>query len=343
MEQGTDFDWVYWAWMAGKVLLVLLLAVMTFFTVNQQNAVVIQRFGKFVRVANAGLGMRVPLIDSVSDEISLRIEQLDPEIETKTKDDVFVKVKASIQYRVRPEKVYEAYYKLQEPKKQITAYVFDAVRAKVPNMELDDAFSNKDEIAKAIKEELAAAMETYGYEIVQALVTDIEPDEKVKHSMNEINAQKRLRMAATEQGEANRILLVSAARAESESKELQGQGIAKQRLAIARGLKDSISELAGIEGVHAAEAMQMISLNQYLDALVHMTQHGKTNTIMVPLSPAGATDLADQIRNSMLVAGKALQNGAGPKEPVAAADRTEERSEDKDDKKKDDASTQAQA
>lgn len=305
----------WWTWSAIKAGAALLLLFLSCFTVEQQTAAVIERFGKYLRIAKPGLNIKIPFIDTVAERISLRVEQLDLEVETNTKDNVFVKVKVSVPNRVLAEKVYEAYYELNEPEEQMTKYVLDAVRSKVPDMELDEALSSKDEIATAINARLTGALDQFGYVIVKALVTDIEPDEKVKHSMNEINAQKRLRIAATEKGEADKILLVKAAEAESASKILQGQGIAGQRLAIAKGMKESIAELAGIAGVHATEAMQMITLNQYFDAMVHMAQHGKTNTIMVPHSPAGVTDLADQIRNSLLLAHKA--NEAATPAPVA--------------------------
>lgn len=298
-----EHDIMYWVWLAVKIALGLIAVFGTFFTVDQQEAAVIQRFGKFVRVATSGLNMKIPFIDSVAGELSLRVEQLDIEVETKTKDDVFVKVMVSVQNFVMQDKVHDAFYQLSDPAVQIESYVLDTVRAKVPNMDLDDAFANKDEIADNIKTTLAEAMAKFGYGIEKALVTDIEPDPKVKEAMNEINAQKRLRIAATEKGEANRILRVKDAEAESASKKLQGEGIAAQRAAIVNGLKESIAHLQqAVPGATAADVMQMVMITQYFDTLSHIGSNSRTNAILIPTGPGAVKDLTQQLRDAMITA-----------------------------------------
>ncbi|MEC7568227.1 MAG: SPFH domain-containing protein, partial [Bacteroidota bacterium] len=201
----------------------------TFFIVRQQSAAVVERFGKFISVRHSGLQIKIPIIDRVSGRVSLRVQQLDVVVETKTKDDVFVKIKVSVQYKVIKDKVFDAFYKLDFPQDQITSYVFDVVRAEVPKMILDDVFEKKDDIAIAVKSELNDSMLNYGFDIIKTLVTDIDPDGQVKDSMNRINASEREKVAAQFEGDAQRILIVERAKAEAESKRLQGQGIADQR------------------------------------------------------------------------------------------------------------------
>ena len=224
--------------------IVFVLLFLTFFIVKQQTAAIIERFGKFVSIRQSGLQLKIPIIDSVAGRLSLKIQQLDVVIETKTKDDVFVRLKVSVQFKVIKDKVYDAFYKLDNPHDQITSFIFDVVRAEVPKLILDDVFLKKDDIAIAVKNELQEAMREYGYNIIKTLVTDIDPDGQVKEAMNRINASEREKVAAQFEGEAQKILIVERAKAEAESKRLQGQGIADQRREIARGLEDSVKVLS---------------------------------------------------------------------------------------------------
>jgi regulator of protease activity HflC (stomatin/prohibitin superfamily) len=210
-----------------------ILLLMSFFVVKQQTAVIVERFGRFLSIRNSGLQMKIPLVDKIAGRVSLKIQQLDVIVETKTLDDVFVKLKVSVQYVIIRSKVYEAFYILDFPHEQITSYVFDVVRAEVPKMKLDDVFVKKDDIAIAVKSELQDAMLDYGYDIIKTLVTDIDPDAQVKSAMNRINASEREKIAAQFEGDAARILIVEKAKAEAESKRLQGMGIADQRREIA--------------------------------------------------------------------------------------------------------------
>jgi len=287
----------------GLALIVIVLAGL--FTVKQQTFKVVERFGKFTKVAYSGLNWKVPLIDSVVGGDTFRIQQLDVPVETKTKDNVFIILKISVQYNILREKAFDAFYKLESPEPQITSYVFDVVRAKVPTLTLDDVFEKKDEIASSVTSELKETMDDFGYFIVQALVTDIEPDEKVKLAMNEINAQQRLRVAATEKGEAEKVLIVKAAEAEAESKRLQGEGIANQRKAIIQGLKESVEEFEEvIDGASAKDVMNLVLVTQYFDTLKDIGGSSKSNVVMVPSSPGGVSDIAQQIQQAMIVADK---------------------------------------
>ncbi|MCP3963073.1 MAG: SPFH domain-containing protein [bacterium] len=274
-----------------------------FYTVEQQSAAIVQKLGKFVRVAEAGPHLKMPFVEVVAGKVNLRVQQLDVEVETKTRDNVFVKVLVAVQFHVLADKIYEAFYKLDDPTSQITSFVFDVVRARVPKIKLDDVFEKKDEIADAVKLELREVMDDFGYGIVKALVTDIDPDHKVKESMNEINAAQRLRVAATEKGEADKILKVKAAEAEAESKALSGKGIADQRRAIIDGLRESVDEFQkSVPGASAQDVMNVVLMTQYFDMLKELGATSQNNTILVPHSPSTVTDLGSQIRNSMMVA-----------------------------------------
>lgn len=275
-----------------------------FFIVKQQTAVVLERFGKFHSVRQAGFQLKIPVIDRISGRLSLKVQQLDVVVETKTKDDVFVKLKVSVQYVVIKDKVFDAFYKLDNPYAQITSYVFDVVRAEVPKLRLDDVFEKKDDIAIAVKGELQEAMNDYGYDIIKTLVTDIDPDEQVKHAMNRINASEREKVAAQYEGDAQRILIVEKAKAEAESKRLQGQGIADQRREIARGLEDSVNVLNKV-GINSQEASALIVVTQHYDTLQAMGTLNKSNLILLPNSPQAAGDMLNNMVTSFVAASKA--------------------------------------
>ena len=267
----------------------------SFFMVKQQTAAIIERFGRFHSIRQSGLQLKIPFVDRVAGKVSLKIQQLDVIIETKTLDDVFVKLKVSVQYKVIREKVYDAFYKLDYPHDQITSYVFDVVRAEVPKMKLDDVFVKKDDIAIAVKTELNEAMSGYGFDIIKTLVTDIDPDAQVKEAMNRINASEREKVAAQYEGDAQRILIVERAKAEAESKRLQGQGIADQRREIARGLEESVEVLNKV-GINSQEASALIVVTQHYDTLQSIGQETNSNLILLPNSPqAGSQMLNDMV------------------------------------------------
>jgi regulator of protease activity HflC (stomatin/prohibitin superfamily) len=266
-----------------------------FFVVKQQTAAIVERFGKFQSIRHSGLQLKIPLIDRISGRLSLKIQQLDVIVETKTLDDVFVRLKISVQYKVIRDKVYEAFYKLDYPHDQITSYVFDVVRAEVPKMKLDDVFVKKDDIAIAVKTELNDAMMVFGYDIIKTLVTDIDPDAQVKEAMNRINASEREKIAAQFEGDAARILIVEKAKAEAESKRLQGQGIADQRREIARGLEESVEVLNKV-GINSQEASALIVVTQHYDTLQSIGGETNSNLILLPNSPqAGSNMLNDMV------------------------------------------------
>lgn len=277
----------------------------SFFIVKQKTATIIERFGKFQRVATAGFNLKIPIIDKKAGSVNLKVMELPVDVETKTQDDVFVRLIVSVQYFVVESKegIQTSFYKFDDPARQIQSYVFDSIRSEVPNMLLDDVFSEKDKIAKAVQVELADVMEEYGFRIIKALITDIDPDSKVKHAMNEINAAKRLKEAAKEYAEAEKIKVVKAAEAEAESKKLQGIGIADQRIAIANGMKQSVEEVRGAmeDGVTGQQVMNMLFMTQHYDTVAKLSEQG-VNTIFMPYSPTTVGDLQTQIQASLLAA-----------------------------------------
>ena len=272
----------------------LLVLISAFFIVKQQTAVIVERFGRFNSIRHSGLQIKIPLVDRIAGRLSLKIQQLDVIVETKTLDDVFVRLKVSVQYKVIREKVYDAFYKLDYPHDQITSYVFDVVRAEVPKMKLDDVFVKKDDIAIAVKAELNDAMSDYGYDIIKTLVTDIDPDAQVKAAMNRINASEREKIAAQFEGDAARILIVEKAKAEAESKRLQGQGIADQRREIARGLEESVEVLNKV-GINSQEASALIVVTQHYDTLQAIGEETNSNLILLPNSPQAGSDMLNNM------------------------------------------------
>jgi regulator of protease activity HflC (stomatin/prohibitin superfamily) len=282
-----------------------------FFQVRTAEAVIVQRMGKFLRVANAGINFKLPWLDQIAARIDLRVQQLSLDVETKTKDNVFVKIPVSVQYHVLPDRVYEAFYKLASPNQQISSYVFNMILGHVPKMDLDDAFLQQADIAVAIKDGLSDVMKTYGYAIDQALVTDIQPDEKVKAAMNEINAAQREQVAASARGETEKILKVKQAEAEALSKALQGEGIANQRKAIIEGLKVSVESFSSaVEGTTPKDVMMLVLVTQYLDTMKDIGAQDKSNTIFVSHTPGAIGELFRQMQEAIMVGQKGASASA---------------------------------
>ena len=272
-----------------------------FFTVKQQTRAIIERFGRYVRTAKPGLNVKVPFIDHIVQRVSLRVQQLLVEVDTKTLDNVFVKLSVAVQFRVVEGSEADSYYKLQDHVEQIKSYVLDVVRAKVPRMNLDEVFEKKDDVGTAVKSELDVSMKIYGFEIPNALVTDVNPADNVKSAMNEIQTQQRLQVAANAKGEANKILVVKNAEAEAESKRLQGEGIAKQRRAIVDGLRESIAAFTDkVSTVNEHEVLNLVLLTQYFDTLKEIGVSAGSKVILTPHAPGGMTDITDQLRTAII-------------------------------------------
>jgi regulator of protease activity HflC (stomatin/prohibitin superfamily) len=289
------------------IIIALMLLRGTIYMVKQQTAVVIERLGKFHKVSRPGLQFKIPLIDNIAGSINLKVRELPVEVETKTKDDVFVKVIVSVQFFVVDslEGIENSFYKLNNPERQIQSYVFDSIRSEVPKMELDAVFAEKDKIAIAVKNELSETMQQFGFDFIKALVTDIDPDSKVKHAMNEINAAKRMKEAAKEEAAAAKIRVIAAAEADAESKRLAGEGIALQRIAIANGLKESVAEvkLAMEDHVTSQDVMNMLFMTQHYETVAKLSENN-TSTIFMPYSPDNVGDLQMQIQSSLLAVDK---------------------------------------
>lgn len=301
----------------GVIVLLFVLSVVfgSFFTVETAQVAVVQRLGKFARVAGPGLNWKTPFLEVVVQRMSMRVQQFNVQVETKTQDNVFVQIPVSIQYRVIPEAVESAYYKLTDPVKQIESMVYNVVLGHVPKMTLDDTFLNQSNIAGDLRDNLDASMKEYGYAIVRVLISDIVPDQKVKAAMNDINAAQREREATVSRAETNKLLAVKQAEAEAESKRLQGEGIANQRKAIISGLKDSVEDFAKtVPGSTPQDVMQLVLMTQYFDTLKDIAANDHSNTILIPHTPDTLTDLFGQLRTAIVTGAEmAKQSGtAGP-------------------------------
>jgi regulator of protease activity HflC (stomatin/prohibitin superfamily) len=305
----------------GGILAIFLLGVFfgSFFTIEQAHAGVVQRLGKFLRIAQPGLNFKAPYLDVVVANISLQVQQLDVKVETKTKDNVFVQIPISVQYKVMPDRVYDAFYKLSDPIKQIESFVYNVILGHVPKMTLDETFDQQSQIAIDVKNNLDASMSEFGYSIVKSLITDLVPDEKVKAAMNDINAAQREREATVSRAETEKLLLVKKAEADAESKRLQGEGIANQRKAIVEGLRDSVAKFSeSVEGATPKDAMAMVLLTQYFDTLKEVAGTNRSNTIMMPHTPNALTDLFSQFRNAIITGEIAAKAPDAPAAPAPA-------------------------
>jgi len=300
------------------IFLGLIVLFASFFTVKQETAAIVERFGKFLTVRQSGLHLKIPFIDQVAKRLNLRIQQLDVIIDTKTLDNVFIRMKVSVQYQVIRNQVGDAYYRLENPENQITSYVFDVVRAEVPKLKLDDVFVKKDDVAIAVKGELQEAMQSYGYDIIKALVTDIDPDEQVKHAMNRINAAEREKTVAEYESEAQKIRIIAVAKAEAESKKLQGQGIADQRREIAKGLEESVKMLNDA-GINAQEASALIVVTQHYDTLHSIGANNRSNLVLLPNSPSAASTMLNDLVVSMAATQKMDEVNKGNYPPPPAS------------------------
>ncbi len=278
------------------IIIIFFLIIKSVVIVREKTAVAIERLGKYHRIATSGFNLMIPFIEKKSGLVNLRVQQLDVEVETKTLDDVFVRLKVSVQFHVQSDRVREAFYSLDDAHLQISSYVFDDVRSEVPKMDLDDVFSKKEDIALAVAQNLRDAMEEYGFRIVKTLVTDIDPDERVKIAMNQINAAKRNKYAALEEAEGEKIRIVKKAEAQAESTRLSGQGIAQQRLEIVRGFKESVEDFQrSLKDVTHEEVMQFVLLTQYFDTLNNVGSNSKNTSILIPHSPSAMKDFQQQV------------------------------------------------
>lgn len=288
-------------WLTVLIVVVIILLVFSVSLVETQSVNVIERFGKFVRIQRAGLNFRIPFIERVAGRVSLRVQQLDIVAETKTRDNVFVHMKVSVQFLVEENSAVDAFYKLTNARAQMESYVFDVIRSSLPRMSLDESFENKDAIALDIKKELSEEMSTYGYTIIKSLVVDINPEENVKRSMNEINAAQRQLEATKAKAEAEKLIKIKEAEGQKESMKLLGEGIAEQRKAIARGLRVSIEDVkegAG-DSISSEYISSLVMMYQYLDTLENMTKTGKSNVIFTPNSPKGFNNLTSEMISAL--------------------------------------------
>lgn len=312
------------------IIILVFLAYKSIIIVKEKTSVAIERLGKYNRIATSGFNLIIPFIERNAGVVNLRVQQLDVDVETKTLDDVFVGLKISVQFQVKSERVRQAFYSLDDPRLQISSYVFDDVRSEVPKLDLDDVFAKKEDIAMAVAENLRAAMEEYGFRIVKTLITDIDPDDRVKVAMNNINAAKRNKYAALEEAEGEKIRIVKKAEAHAESTRLSGQGIAQQRLEIVRGFKESVEDFQrSLKDVTHEEVMQFVLLTQYFDTLNNVGSNSKNTSILIPHSPSAMKDFQQQVIEGTYV-GQQLRDNIKQSEADHAAEKKREKSNEQD-------------
>ncbi len=300
------------------LVLVLVTILKTLYTVRTYTAGLVERWGKFNRIVRPGLHVLIPYAERVF-FVDLQVKQAQFQVETKTRDNVFVQIPVSVQYQVLDDKIYDAFYKLSTPQKQIESFVFNSILGHVPKLSLDETFEQQSGISVAVKNELDSIMSGFGYNILTALVTDIIPDVKVKTAMNDINAAQRAQVAAQARGEADKILKVKQAEAEAESKALQGKGVAAERQAIIDGLRSSVENFReSVPGATPDDVMALVLLTQYFDTLRDVGTRSGSSTIFLPSSPGAAHDYLMQIVAGLKGAGSGLANDVGrPSAPVA--------------------------
>jgi len=297
MTIGLTFFIVMSLAIIGGIILAIIFS--SFFVVQQQEIGIVERLGKFNRIKRAGFHLKIPIIERIKKQ-SLKVQQLNVNVESKTSDNVFVTVQVSVQYKVPDDddKIYKSVYELTEPEEQMKSYIFDIVRAEVPRLSIDEIFNEKSKIAMAIKKGVGKSIEDYGYIILEALITDIKVDERIQQAMNDIVASEREKIAVIQRSEAKKIEMIKAAEAEAEAKKLQGTGIANQREEIIRGFRHSIEDLKSIN-IKEDEILKFVLLTQYFDTLKDVAA-SPSNTIMLPGSPKGFSDFEDSIREAMI-------------------------------------------
>lgn len=275
-----------------------------FVCVPQDQLAVYEECGQYKGQIAPGmkfLGLDCCQICITTRAVSNRVTENTITCETKTKDNVFCQIQVAVQQQPKNDNIQAAIYRLKDPMAQIDSYVQDVVRAHVPKMELDEVFANKDAIALAVTDKITTKMESYGWRILQCLVTGVDPDSGVKAAMNAVEAANRDRNAAETRAEGQKIVQVKAAEAKAESTALQGQGIARQRAAIVQGLKDSIG--ASGEALDPEKVSELLLITQYFDTLEKMASN-KGQVVFVPHTEGGS-DISGQMRDGILQAGGA--------------------------------------
>ena len=284
------------------IVIVVLLLCSALYVVPQQQAYIIERFGKFHKVQYAGLRMKIPFVDRIAQKTNMRVSQLNVKLETKTLDNVFVTVVASTQFRVAPESVATAYYELQDPAGQLRSYMEDALRSAIPALTLDDAFARKDDVAADVQKTVGTEMSRFGFTVVKTLITAIDPSPQVKNAMDSINAAQREKEATRQRAEAQRIQIETQAAAEAEKTRLQGEGQANYRREIANGIVDQIKSLQAV-GMDITDVNNVVLFNQYLDVMRSLSESQNTKTVVLPAStPGGYSDLYSQITQALATA-----------------------------------------
>lgn len=255
-----------------------------------------QTFGKFSKLASPGINFYIPFLQSIT-EVSNRVQQNTITLErVKTLDNVFASVEIALQTQIEKANVERAFFSLSDPREQTTTFVENVVRAKVPEMTLDDLFAQQDTVGNTIQSELGQKLSDYGITLVSSQVKNITPDYSVARAMNEINRTERLKIAAKNEADAEYIRSVRQAEADRDRKRLQGEGVAQQRMAILQGYEESIGGMADALDISHSEVLEFVKLTQTLDTYQTIGSTSNTKTIFLP--PSGLGPVAQDLMNA---------------------------------------------
>ena len=264
------------------------------FCVYNGEVAIVEQYEKFKRVEAAGevlldapCGAWCPFLnEKIAKRLPLRVQELPVETSVKTRDNVFVVIGVRVLYQIpNVDRAYDAAYKLTDMRPQVGDYVEDVLRSFVATLDLDAIFVSTKAISTAVFERIATRLGEFGFELIATLITRVDPDAKVRESMNEINTQKRLKAAAVFDAEAEKAIDIKRAEARAECKYLQGVGLARMRKAIIDGLSESVD--TGLDFFEDAtptqqqanaseDTVSLLLVTQYMDALEYLGEQRRS-------------------------------------------------------------------
>lgn len=219
-----------------------LITVLTSFVITQQKtSKVLTLFGKYYKCTRPGLSMKPPWPFVIQkDSLELNIQELKGEVDVKSSDNAFLTIPWALQFKVIASKVKEAYYELDEPRRQMKSYIVNTIRGKASDLTMQQLFQSNEGLELAANEALTKSFDEYGYEIVNVLVDDPQPSKELKTAFDKVIASKREKEAASNEAEAIRVKMVGEAEAEGESLKIKARAFKEFRKEIAEGNSDAI-------------------------------------------------------------------------------------------------------
>lgn len=286
---GAVFSW--------KMLLFILLIwalSSSFYIVKGKTAAILETFGKPHKKATlSGLHFKWPSpITQIVKRVNLQQREIADDISVKTKDNAFLKLPTKVLFMASSDRegAVKSHYELHEAEKQIKDYVFNCVRQTASGMDMEQLYTNREELKKQVDEALKAQFEHFGFVIANVLVDQPQPSKEVEDAFNKVIASKRLKEAAQNEADAAQVKLVGVAKAESQSKELQGQGIAKMRNAIAEGLAEAMKKIEAA-GISPEETIAFLTETNRLDTIAAAAAHGN----MVIVDTKGGNHVSETV------------------------------------------------